>query len=1134
MKPDFSVSLSFLPRFSRWMRLALLVAVYSSDLAAAGVCDRTPQVRDKILEYTGVERCEDVTAEDLAAIDPDFSTNWRFDLRHTGLTELKPGDFEGMVNLGLITMQFNRLTTLPEGVFRGLDRLRLVEVDANALTELPEGLFRDTPRLAYFIARDNQLKTLPEGIFRNLGQLEELLLKNNRLERLPVGLFRDTPKLWQLWLHGNELETLPDGIFDGLHRLEVLLLHENRLRELPVGLFRDLDSVLTLWLGVNELERLPDGLFDGLETLRSLLLDRNRLRDLPVGIFRDSKWVHTLWLDFNPLSHLPVGIFDGLERLESLGLWDTRLKEVPEGLFRGLTELLHLRLKGNRLTELPRGVFRGLDNMGSLELQDNPDLASLPAGILDDVLDTLGRDKTVRHLSVNSTYLGKLLLDPQLQTTVAFASPGQRASGGELLQITVRLSRPAAAAVRVPFTIVGGEEGKDYTGLSPDPAEGLLFAAGETEKTIRLRLLETGEARAKTLTLTLASLEGVRVRRSDGAGPDAPFLKAGELVVRPEGGATHRIGVAPFDGARLSEAALAGKQLVLEAVDAGGGWQPLTVVFAGDGRFEIAGSAGRAGNYTYRRTAAHQGLVDLSFAEGAFCTLELDFATGDWGTVRHDCGGSAALEGSFRLMREASVAFVPVVLSAPGLKGSYFTTELTLVNLGPGEAPLILRYRAHVGGGSGTARAVLPAGRQKVIPNVLDYLGMLGLPIPAEGKRMGTLEVDYPTGADIRVMARTTTRVPEGRAGLAYPAVRGDEAFTEPVYLCGLRQNAADRSNVAVQNLGTPADDPITLRITVYSGDPEAPARRQLPDVSLPPGGFHQYSGVLGEIANGYARVERVAGTGGFYAYGVINDQGNSDGSFVFPLRAHPPAGSRGQILPVVVETGRYATELVLTNFSPEAKTLELSLAPDPVRDKQRTVGVSIRLEPGQQHILPRVLRQWREQGVEGLLSPLQAPLYARAVEGDMSGIGIGARTGASGGGGLYSLFYPAVPFGEGFRTGAWVFGLQQDGENRSNLAVVNTGEHVVFPNRVSLDLYDGDTGERVHTVSGSWVEGRQWRQFNSILANYAPGVRQGYVRVRILPVSVGANPFLAYGVINDGGAPGERSGDGAYLPAVD
>ena len=55
------------------------------------------------------------------------------------------------------------------------------------------------------------------------------------------------------------------------------------------------------------------------------------------------------------------------------------------------------------------------------------------------------------------------------------------------------------------------------------------------------------------------------------------------------------------------------------------------------------------------------------------------------------------------------------------------------------------------------------------------------------------------------------------------------------------------------------------------------------------------------------------------------------------------------------------------------------------------------------------------------------------------------------------------------------------------------------------------------------------WHQINGILGRSSPETRQGYVR--ILKVS-GKNPFLAYGVVNDGGAPGERSGDGAYLPA--
>ena len=62
-----------------------------------------------------------------------------------------------------------------------------------------------------------------------------------------------------------------------------------------------------------------------------------------------------------------------------------------------------------------------------------------------------------------------------------------------------------------------------------------------------------------------------------------------------------------------------------------------------------------------------------------------------------------------------------------------------------------------------------------------------------------------------------------------------------------------------------------------------------------------------------------------------------------------------------------------------------------------------------------------------------------------------------------------------------------------------------------------------------SHVDARRWHQINSILANHAPGITQGYVQIRQF---IGNNPFLAYGVVNDGGAPGQRSGDGAYLPA--
>ena len=87
----------------------------------------------------------------------------------------------------------------------------------------------------------------------------------------------------------------------------------------------------------------------------------------------------------------------------------------------------------------------------------------------------------------------------------------------------------------------------------------------------------------------------------------------------------------------------------------------------------------------------------------------------------------------------------------------------------------------------------------------------------------------------VSVVTRTTTAVPEGRVGLAYPGIAENEGFQEAVYLCGLRQNDQDRSNVAFQNMGAPDDGPITLRTTVFSGEADDSSPRELKDVTLKP-----------------------------------------------------------------------------------------------------------------------------------------------------------------------------------------------------------------------------------------------------------------------------------------------------------
>ena len=484
---------------------------------------------------------------------------------------------------------------------------------------------------------------------------------------------------------------------------------------------------------------------------------------------------------------------------------------------------------------------------------------------------------------------------------------------------------------------------------------------------------------------------------------------------------------------------------------------------------------------------------------------------------------------------ETGSLFIPVILSSAGRNQSFFTSELTLTNRGEQEVRLDYTYTADRGEGSGTASDVLAAGRQVVETDALAYLQRLGIPIPERGNRIGTLRVEAPLGSEVEAVVRTTTMVPDGRAGLAYLGVAAEEGFTEPVYLCGLRQNAQDRSNVAFQNMGAPGEGAITLRTTVYSGEAADASPRMRDEVELRPGGFHQYNqvlDVLGSTANGYVKVERVEGSAPFYAYGVINDQVNSDGSFVFPVTASSLEGKMGQTLPVIVETSEFTSELTVTNFSEEARTLDFQFVAEGIEADNNTAAFSMTLEAGQQEIVAEVVEELRREGMAGLGTTrgfYAGPLFVEAKDGDMSGIVIGARTGSEGGGGQYSVFYNAVPEGEAFSEVAWVDGLQQNEENRSNLALVNTGEVDGSASVFHLEIYDGETGLLVETVVTKPIPARGWHQINGILGSYAPETRQGYIRIEKVS---GENPFLAYGVVNDGGAPGERSGDGAYLPA--
>jgi hypothetical protein len=156
--------------------------------------------------------------------------------------------------------------------------------------------------------------------------------------------------------------------------------------------------------------------------------------------------------------------------------------------------------------------------------------------------------------------------------------------------------------------------------------------------------------------------------------------------------------------------------------------------------------------------------------------------------------------------------------------------------------------------------------------------------------------------------------------------------------------------------------------------------------------------------------------------------------------------------------------------------------------------------------------------------------LFAEVTGNDMTGVSLAARTSVGGlQGGRYGLFYTAIPNGSASATSAWIYGLQQNAETRSSLALVNTGETDASADVFRIELFEGETGRLANTFEMT-VTSKGWTQIGSILAQHAPGTTQGYARVMRI---AGNNPFIAYAVLNDGGQPGQRTGDGAFVASA-
>ena len=260
-----------------------------------GICDRTPQVRDEILNaLAGVDDCAAVTVADLATVPELY-------IVRQNVTALQSGDFAGLSAVGEIQLRRNALSTLPPDLFAGLSALGVLVLSDNALT------------------------SLPPGVFSGLSALEDLGLNGNAGlgPHLTGSAFSALGGLRLIRLNGIGLDTVPAGLFSGLSELTDISLDGNGIEALPASLFSGLTKLEVLSLGANRLGTLPDGVFSGLSALTEIVLTNNRLTELSAGVF------------------------SGLTKLKTIRLASNRLRTLPDGVFAGLTDLEHLILRDN-------------------------------------------------------------------------------------------------------------------------------------------------------------------------------------------------------------------------------------------------------------------------------------------------------------------------------------------------------------------------------------------------------------------------------------------------------------------------------------------------------------------------------------------------------------------------------------------------------------------------------------------------------------------------------------------------------------------------------------------------------------------------------------------------------------------
>lgn len=336
-----------------------MLTVRQSGVAPAAVCERTPAIRNAIVDRTGRGDCEAVSEFDLLEI-ADLS------LAGLDIAKLQPNDLAGLANLRMLDLSHNELRTFPE--FREFPRLRELDLSGNELTG-----------------------TIPQEI-GTLSHLTRLDLSRNRLIGVPPPELRNLWQLHYLRLDDNEFSGPIPEFLGGMSSLKWIDLADNRFTGSIPQALRRLSSLRLLVLSDNDLTGTIPHWLGELGSLHTLILARNSLTGSIPAALGETR-LGSLVLGGNELTGAIPPEIGKLSRLWRLHLDNNRLTGAIPPALGDLANLLDLTLRHNELTGAIPPELRALSQLRHLGLRDNRLTGCVPPGLSDVAshdLDELG------------------------------------------------------------------------------------------------------------------------------------------------------------------------------------------------------------------------------------------------------------------------------------------------------------------------------------------------------------------------------------------------------------------------------------------------------------------------------------------------------------------------------------------------------------------------------------------------------------------------------------------------------------------------------------------------------------------------------------------------------------------------